>query len=72
MQDSIFQELQLKKLEGSQEFTDASIYTVLLSLCKSSDPSEVFMILHNVSTNLGKREEIESLFEEAKNWDWKL
>ena len=63
---------QLKDLRSGKEFSyqDASIYTVLLDLVQGSGIDEVFIMLHNVAFDLDKREEFESLFDNAKNYKW--
>lgn len=55
---------------GELCYTDASIYTVLLSLVKDSSVEEVFMMLHNITFDLDEREEFEEKFEDAKLWQW--
>lgn len=67
-----FQQKLVKKLHAVENsaYEDAAIYTVLLDLVQESDIEEVFMLLHSVASDLGKREEIESLFDKAKNWKW--
>lgn len=64
------QQLVEKLEEGELEYSDASIYTVLLSLVSGSDIGEVFMLLHNVSSDLGQREKLEGMFDRALEWDW--
>jgi hypothetical protein len=59
-----------KLRSGELSYTDASIYTVLLSLVKDSSVEEVFMILHNITFDLDEREEFEESFEDAKLWKW--
>jgi len=59
-----------KLRSGELSYTDASIYTVLLSLVKDSSIEEVFMILHNIASDLDERKEFEARFENAKLWKW--
>lgn len=63
---------QVKKLRSNVEFAyqDASIYTVLLDLVEGNGIDEVFMMLHNVASDLGKREDLEKKFNESKAWEW--
>lgn len=67
-----FQRKLVKDLKSNKEFAyqDASIYTVLLDLVEGNGVDEVFMILHNVATDLKKRKELESKFEKAKSLEW--
>ena len=55
-----------KLKSGELCYTDASIYTVLLSLVKDSSVEEVFMMLHNITFDLDEREEFEEKFEQFK------
>jgi len=70
--DMKFQRKLVKELKSNKEFAyqDASIYTVLLDLVEGNGVDEVFMILHNVATDLKKRKKLESQFEKAKSWKW--
>lgn len=67
-----FQRKLVEELKSNREFAyqDASIYTVLLDLVEDNGIEEVFMMLHNVATDLKKRKELESQFEKAKSWKW--
>ena len=67
-----FQRKLVKELKSNKEFAyqDASIYTILLDLIEGNGVEEVFVILHNVATDLKKRKELESQFEKAKGWEW--
>lgn len=56
--------------EENNGYRNASIYTVILDLVQENGIDEVFMILHNVAHDLGKREYLENKFEDAKNWSW--
>lgn len=47
-------------------YEDAAIYTILLDLVDENGVDEVFKILHNVATDLGELEELESRFDDAK------
>lgn len=69
---SEFEKEQLRQLREGKELTynDASIYTVLLGLVEDSSIEEVFMMIHNVASDLDKRKELESLFKKAKSWKW--
>ena len=49
---------------------DESIYSVLLDLIKGNGLEETFMVLHNIASDLGVRDLLESQFEEAKTWTW--
>ena len=70
--DLKFQREQVKKLRSQEKFAyeEASIYTVLFDLIEGNGIDEVFMMLHNVATDLGQREELENKFEDAKKWEW--
>ena len=67
-----FQRELVKKLRSGKEgaYEDASIYTVLLDLSEGNGLTDVFMILHQLATDLGERQTLEDSFEEAKNWTW--
>ena len=67
-----FQKKLVKELNSNKElaYQDASIYTVLLDLVQGNSIEEVFMMLHNVATDLKKRNKLESQFEKAKSWKW--
>ncbi len=70
-----FQQEQVELLKSCGNGADcayakASVYTVLLHLIQVTDLEEVLMILHNVAFDLGKREELEDLFERAKTYEW--
>lgn len=67
-----FQRKLVEELKSNREFAyqDASIYTVLLDLVEENGIEEVFMMLHNVATDLKNRKELESQFEKAKSWMW--
>lgn len=70
--DLKFQRKLVEQLHSKEEFAyqDAAIYTILLDLVEGNGVEEVFMMLHNVATDLGKREEFEKQFEKAKDWEW--
>lgn len=70
--DLTFQMTQLKKLRSQEKFAyeEASIYTVLLDLVKGNGIDEVFMMLHNVASDLEQRKQLEDKFDEAKKWEW--
>jgi hypothetical protein len=70
--DMKFQREQLEKLRSQKKYAyeEASIYTVLLDLIEGNGLDEVFMMLHNVATDLEQRKELEDKFEEAKKWKW--
>jgi len=70
--DLKFQREQIKKLCSQEKFAyeEASIYTVLFDLVEGNGLDEVFMMLHNVATDLEQREELEDKFDEAKKWKW--
>lgn len=69
--DSDFQKRQAEKLRsGELKYEDAAIYTILLELLTGDAIGEVFSIFHNVASDLGKRNELESMFDEAKKWTW--
>lgn len=72
VKDLKFQREQVKKLRSQEKFAyeEASIYTILLDLVEGNGLDEVFMMLHNVASDLEQREELESKFEEAKMWEW--
>lgn len=68
--DSDFQKRQVEKLRsGELKYEDAAIYTILLELLTSDSVSEVFSIFHNVASDIGKRDELEFMFDEAKRLD---
>ena len=70
--DLKFQREQVKKLRSLEKFAyeEASIYTVLFDLVEGNGMEEVFMMLHNVASDLEQRKELEDMFEEAKKWTW--
>lgn len=70
--DMKFQRKLVKKLRSKKEFAyeDASIYTILLDLVEGNGIDEVFMMLHNVATDLKQRKELENKFKDAKKWEW--
>lgn len=70
--DLKFQREQVKKLRSQEKYAyeEASIYTVLFDLVEGNGMEEVFMMLHNVATDLEQRKELEDMFEEAKKWTW--
>ena len=70
--DLKFQRELVKKLRSQEKFAyeEASIYTVLFDLIEGNGIDEVFMMLHNVATDLEQRDELEKQFEEAKKWEW--
>jgi hypothetical protein len=59
--DLKFQREQVKKLRSQEKFAyeEASIYTVLLDLVDGNGLDEVFMMLHNVATDLKQREDLQ-------------
>lgn len=66
-----FQKQQLKDFRsGKLSYDEASLYTILLDLCKRASPVNVFVILHNVACDMGKRNDLESKFDKAKEWKW--
>lgn len=65
-----FQQKLVDELNKNEEYKKAPIYTVLMSLVQGSDISEIFMILHNVASDLDKREDLECLYVDSKNWKW--
>lgn len=70
--DMKFQREQVKKLRSQEKisYEEASIYTVLLDLVEGNGLVEVFMMLHNVATDLKQRKELENKFKDAKKWEW--
>lgn len=62
----------VKELKSNKEFAyhDASIYTVLLDLVDQNGIEEVFLMLHNVATDLKKRKDLQSMYDESKYWEW--
>ena len=68
----IYQKKLLKKLRSGKKFAyeEASIYTVLFDLLEGNGLEETFMMLHNVASDLGARDLLESKFDEAKKWTW--
>ena len=70
--DLKFQREQVKKLRSQEKFAyeEASIYTVLFDLVEGNGLDEVFMMLHNVATDLEQCKELEDKFDEAKTWQW--
>jgi hypothetical protein len=70
--DLKFQREQVKKLRSQDKFAyeEASIYTVLFDLVEGNGLDEVFMMLHNVATDLEQRDSLENKFDEAKKWEW--
>ena len=55
--DLKFQRKQVRKLRSQEKFAyeEASIYTVLFDLVEGNGLDEVFMMLHNVATDLEQR-----------------
>lgn len=51
-------------------YKSATGYTILLELVSGMGVKDVFMLLHNVATDLDKREDLESEFDKAKDWKW--
>lgn len=47
------------------------VYLILVNLIQKNSLDSVFTMLHNVATDLGHREKLESMFERAEKWDWK-
>lgn len=71
--DLKFQRKLVKELRNKDKdfvYQNAAIYTVLLDLVDGNGLDEVFMMLHNVATDLGKRKKLESKFKKAKDWKW--
>jgi len=71
MIDNFQQKLVNDLNNGITKYQDATIYTILLELCQNNDASEVFRMLHNAASDLGKVDEIENLYEQSKKWKWK-
>lgn len=73
MKNKELQQQLIKELnECAYGYAASDIYTVLLDLVQDAGVEEVFMILHNVATDEGQREILESKFEEAKTWNWEF
>lgn len=72
MSDLKFQRAQVKKLRSQTPlcYEEAAIYTVLLDLVESNSLSEVMMMLHNVSSDLGKLKEFDEEAEKVKKMKW--
>lgn len=70
--DLKFQRKQVRKLRSQEKFAyeEASIYTVLFDLVEGNGLDEVFIMLHNVATDLEQRKALEDKFDEAKKWQW--
>lgn len=70
--EKAFQQKQLEELRSGEEgcYDDASIYTILLDLCEGNGVDHVFIMLHNVASEMGQRAELEAKFDEAKSWKW--
>lgn len=70
--DLNFQRELVKKLKSGEKnsYEDASIYTILFDLLEGNGLDEVFMMLHNVATDLEQRKALEDKFDEAKKWQW--
>ena len=66
------QQKQLKELRSNKEnaYVEASIYTILLDLCEGNGVDDVFMMLHNVATDLYQRELLESKYQDSLTWKW--
>lgn len=69
--DMKFQQQLVDKLKQSEEYEEASIYTIMLDLVSNNGVQETFLMLHNVCTDLDKREDLESQYEKSKNFEWK-
>lgn len=67
-----YQKKQLRELRSNKPdaYAEASIYTILLDLCEGNKVEDIFMMLHNVATDIGERKTLERLFREAKKWNW--
>lgn len=65
-----FQQKLVEKLNSEEPtaYKDSAIYTVLLDLVQNNNVEDIFIVLHDVATDLGKRKELEQLFEEVKNY----
>ena len=67
-----YQRKLLKELRSGKEgsYEEASIYTILFDLVEGNGLDDVFMGLHNLASDLDRREEFENMFEEARKWEW--
>lgn len=65
-----FQKKLVKKLRTSEVYMDADVYTILLDLSIDQGVDDVFMMLHNVATEMGKRKLLESLYKKSETWKW--
>lgn len=46
------------------------IYTILKETIEASSVGEVYTMLHNVVSDLGRIKELEDKIEECKDWKW--
>jgi len=69
--DLKYQKKLAKQLHNNElPYDEASIYTILLDLVEGNGVTDIFMLLHNVATDLKKRKKLEGCFEDAKTWKW--
>jgi hypothetical protein len=66
-----FQREQVRKLRaGKTSYFDASIYTILFDLVEGNGLDEVTGVLHNLAHDLGRREELETIFDDTKKYQY--
>lgn len=64
-----FDQKQLEALRGG-EYENASLHIILLDLCLDVGVDGVFMMLHNVASDMRKRKNLEDMFKGARKWKW--
>ena len=71
MKDFKFQQKQVEKLRsGETGYSDAAVYTILLDLVQGNGMDDVVMTLHSLAFDLGRRKELEELFDLTKDYKW--
>ena len=55
-------------MSGSME--NESLHSILSALVDMSDIEEIFLLLHNIASETGVRDVLESKYEESKDWVW--
>lgn len=61
---------QRKQIEKAKTQMEESIYAHVAALVEDSDVEEVFMMLHNVATDMNKRTVLESQYGKSRKWKW--
>lgn len=69
MKPNKFDEKQLKHLRNGG-YEDSSVYIVLLDMCLDVGVEEVYMMLHNVASDMRKKGELEDISKKFKGFKW--